>query len=235
MVNIKGVRNHLKWVILGIAGLTGIVTSCLFSTPVFAATAGSVTGTFTVINPAPEVVAVRLFQADHQTPAVGMSANDFFWMDIEIKDSSLADIKSIRTVLFYNSDSTGKGTPPASDNATTCAVIDWSKGNNWNTLPSVAAGMDNTWSVSEYTTPSDTLSQGKWSFKFQPGKLAQPTGLAGKNDSWDIAVQAEDSGQGLGTGGAAGYSMADLQPARTVQSHVPFSFANIVRFFSNVF
>ena len=210
MPNKRGLEGYLKWSILWIPALIATVTSILFSAPVFAASNGSVCASFTVVNPPPEVVDVRLFQVDHQTPAATMSADNSFWLDIEVQDSSLADIKSLRVVLFYSTVTNEIGTVPAFGDSTTSAIVVWSKGNYWNSMPTIDAGADDTWNITEYKTPSENASQGKWSLKFQPGRLAKPTGLAGKKDSWNIAVQVVDSGNNIATSGNTGYSMAAL-------------------------
>ncbi len=151
----------------------------------------SVTGQYTVNNVAP-TISLTLYESDGTTTTTTLSPQLEYALKITISDSnSLQDVAQITVILFYDTNNTAVGIPPASDDPATRATYQWDPVNGWQLVGPTGS----TWGINTASSsaPSDlTVTQGDWWLYFTPGKVAHEANTGGTDD-WDIIVEVTDT------------------------------------------
>ena len=165
----------------------------------------SATGQYTVNNVAP-TINIALYESDETTSTTTLSPQLEYALKITISDSnSLQDVAQIKVILFYDTDNTVVGTPPATDDPATRATYQWDPTNGWQLIGPAGS----TWGINtaDSKAPSDlTATQGDWWLHFIPGKVAHEANTDASDD-WDIIVEVTDSSGNTYTASMYGLTM----------------------------
>ncbi len=165
----------------------------------------SATGQYTVNNVAP-TISIALYESDETTSTTTLSPQLEYALKITISDSnSLQDVAQITVILFYDTNNSAVGTPPASDDPATRATYQWDPTNGWQLVGPTGS----TWGINtaDSRAPSDlTVTQGDWWLHFIPGKVAHEANTDATDD-WDIIVEVTDTSGNVYSASTYGLTM----------------------------
>jgi hypothetical protein len=169
--------------------LLAIVLVVMTTLPVFSATTGSITGTFS-INAPPSVTTVTLTDT-------AMTPQSSYTVTVDVSDpDSIDDVTQLVLKVWHDTDNATISESEfnaATADAQEAAVFTWTK-NGQSAAPPVLTPGGTTWSLDSYTVPSNVPhfngASFQWSFTFTVGKVAtETTG----SDSWQIGAVVTDS------------------------------------------